>query len=65
MPVVRVSFFEGRTDEQKEKLALVITDAIVEIAGSGREGVNIIYDEVARENWYIGGKPTKKRGADS
>jgi 4-oxalocrotonate tautomerase len=65
MPVVRVSFFEGRTDEQKGKLALAITDAIVEIAGSGREGVNVIYDEVARENWYIGGRPTKKKVAAS
>jgi 4-oxalocrotonate tautomerase len=60
MPVVRVTFFRGRTDDQKDRLAVAITDALVEIAGSSRDGVHVIYDEVAKENWYIAGKPTKK-----
>ena len=36
MPVVRVSFHEGRSREQKREIAEAITDALVRIAGSQR-----------------------------
>lgn len=60
MPVVRVSFIEGRTEEQKDRLAAAIADAMSEIAGSRRDGVHVIYEDVAKGNWYIGGKPTAR-----
>lgn len=55
MPVVRVTFFEGRSDDQKRELAEVITEAMGRIAGSKREAVNVIFEEVPKQNWYIGG----------
>ncbi len=57
MPVVRVTFFEGRSAEQKREIAEVITDALVRIAGSKRHAVNVIFDNIAREDWVIGGAP--------
>jgi len=60
MPVVRVSFVEGRTKEQKDKLAAAIADAMSEIAGSRREGVHVIYEDVPKGNWYMGGKLTPR-----
>ena len=54
MPVVRVSFFEGRSADQKRKIAERITEAMAEIGGSRREGVHVIFEDVPRENWYIG-----------
>ncbi len=57
MPVVRVSFHEGRSVEKKREIAEVITDALVRIAGSKRHAVNVIFDNVAREDWVIGGAP--------
>ncbi|MBS34434.1 MAG: hypothetical protein CMO26_00755 [Thiotrichales bacterium] len=55
MPVVKVSFYTGRSAEQKQEIAEVITDALVRIAGSQRDAVNVVFDEYARENWVIGG----------
>jgi 4-oxalocrotonate tautomerase len=60
MPVVRVSFIEGRSEQQKDRLAEAIADAMHEFAGSRKEGVNVIYEDVAKGNWYIGGKPTAR-----
>ena len=55
MPVVRVSFYEGRSKEQKREIAEIITDALVRVAGSKREAVNVLFDNHAREDWVIGG----------
>jgi 4-oxalocrotonate tautomerase len=63
MPVVRISFYEGRSVAQKREIAEVITDALVRIAGSKREGVHVMFDNVAREDWVIGGAPETKAGA--
>ena len=38
MPVVRVSFYEGRSDEQKREIAEIITDALGSTIGPYREG---------------------------
>jgi 4-oxalocrotonate tautomerase len=57
MPVVRVSLYEGRSVEKKRRIAEAITEALVTIGGSTRSGVNVIFDNVAKENWVIGGAP--------
>jgi 4-oxalocrotonate tautomerase len=67
MPVVRVAFYEGRSVEKKRQIAEVITDALVKIGGSKREGVHVIFENIAKENWVIGGAqehraPDKKTG---
>ena len=63
MPVVRVSFYQGRSPEQKREIAEAITEALVRIGGSQREAVNVIFDSFAREDWVIGGAP-EYAGAD-
>jgi 4-oxalocrotonate tautomerase len=55
MPVVRVSFYEGRSCEQKREIAEIITDALVRIAGSKRDAVNVMFDNHGKEDWVIGG----------
>jgi 4-oxalocrotonate tautomerase len=57
MPVVRVAFYEGRSVEKKRQIAEAITDALVSIGGSTRSGVHVIFENVAREDWVIGGAP--------
>jgi len=61
MPVVRVSFYEGRSPEKKRQIAERITDALVTIGGSKREAVNVIFDDIAKEDWVIGGAPEYSR----
>ena len=63
MPVVRVSFYEGRSREQKREIAEAITDALVRVAGSQREACNVLFDCFAREDWVIGGAPEYARAS--
>lgn len=56
MPLVTISLWPGRTEEQKEALAKEITDAINRVLGSKKEHVIIVYQDTPRENWYIAGK---------
>ena len=61
MPVVRVSFYEGRSREQKREIAEAITDALVRVAGSQREAVNVLFDSFSKDDWVIGGAPEYAR----
>jgi 4-oxalocrotonate tautomerase len=47
--------WKGRTKEQKAELARRITDALVEVAKTDPEHVHIIFEDVEKENWAIGG----------
>jgi 4-oxalocrotonate tautomerase len=55
MPVVRVAFYEGRSVEKKRQIAEIITDALVKVGGSKRDGVHVIFENIAKDNWVIGG----------
>jgi 4-oxalocrotonate tautomerase len=55
MPVVRVSLWKGRTREQKEKLAEALTRDISEISKCPKEHVWIIFEDVDKSDWAIGG----------
>lgn len=55
MPTVIIEMLEGRSYEQKAKLAKKITDAIVEIFGSSPEAVTVIYHELPKANLAKGG----------
>jgi 4-oxalocrotonate tautomerase len=54
MPIVRVTFYEGRTDEKKRELAEAITEAMGRIAGSKPEAVHVTFEDVAKRDWFIG-----------
>jgi 4-oxalocrotonate tautomerase len=47
--------WEGRTHAQKAELARLITDAMVTVAQTASETTIVIFDDIARENWAIGG----------
>ena len=55
MPLIRVSMFPGRTDDQKKALVEELTAAFVRAAGGKREGVWVMIDEVPPEHWGVGG----------
>jgi 4-oxalocrotonate tautomerase len=56
MPVVHVSFFPGRTVEQKRELVQDITDAFTKLDGIEPPDVWVLIDEVPRENFGVAGK---------
>ena len=55
MPLVQVTMLQGRTVEQKRKLAQRITDAMVEEASARREAVVVTFVEVSKESYASGG----------
>ena len=56
MPIITINQFEGRTVEQKRKLAKEITDSIVKIYEIGADRVSITYFDVPKHNAAKGGK---------
>ena len=56
MPMVTVDWLEGRTPQQKAQLADAITSAFVEVAKVSKDQVWIVFRDVTRSNWSMGGK---------
>lgn len=57
MPLVHIRWFPGRSAEQKRDIATRITQAFGEVVGSPPDHVSIIFEEVARDDWYEAGQP--------
>jgi 4-oxalocrotonate tautomerase len=55
MPLIQVTMLEGRTVDQKRKIAQRITDTMVEEAGARREAIMVAFHEVSRESYASGG----------
>jgi 4-oxalocrotonate tautomerase len=56
MPMVQITMLQGRTAEQKRKIAKRVTDALVEEAGAKREGITVAFHEVPKESYASGGE---------
>jgi len=61
MPLVQVQLFPGRSDTMKAFLVRAISDAVAEIAGTSREGIHVIIDEVSQDNWAMGPRLASSR----
>ena len=55
MPMVTVDWIEGRTPQQKAQLAEAMTSAFVEIAKVSKDQVWIVFRDVKRSDWSMGG----------
>jgi len=71
MPVIHVEMFAGRSREQKEKFARAITDSFVSICGGTPQSVQVIFSDIAKDDWATAGtlastpapeKPAAKSG---
>jgi 4-oxalocrotonate tautomerase len=56
MPLIQVTMLQGRTADQKRKLAQRLTDAMVEEAGARREAIVVTFVEVSKESYASGGE---------
>jgi 4-oxalocrotonate tautomerase len=55
MPLIQVTMLEGRTADQKRKIAQRITEVLVEEGGARREAVVVAFHEVSKESYASGG----------
>ena len=62
MPTIRIELFEGRTAEQKRALAQEITTACVKVLGGSPDGIDILFFDIARQDWATGGVPWSDKG---
>jgi 4-oxalocrotonate tautomerase len=56
MPLIQITMLQGRTVDQKRKIAQRITDAMVEEAGARREAIVVTFLEVSKESYASGGE---------
>lgn len=65
MPMITVEWLEGRSAQQKAQLARAITEAFVEAAKVSPDQVWIVFRDVARADWAMGGKLLSEKTAPS
>lgn len=61
MPIVKIDLWEGRTEEQKEKLIASVTKAVCESIGCPSQAVEILIQDYKKSDWGIDGKPANKK----
>jgi len=64
MPVVRIDLWKGREKETKKKLIKKVTSAVADAIGCPIEAVQVIINEVEKDNWGIGGTPASVKFPD-
>lgn len=66
MPFVNIQILKGHPRKRKDEMSRRVTETIAELAGLPKEAVWVVFDEVAAEDWYVGGtrvSELKKRAA--
>jgi 4-oxalocrotonate tautomerase len=55
MPIIHVNMFEGRTVDQKRKMVVAMTEAVVKSLDVKPEAVRIIMHDIPRHNIAVAG----------
>ena len=56
MPTIHVEMYEGRTLDQRRKLAKELTEGTCRALGCPPESVQVILTDIKKENWAEAGK---------
>lgn len=62
MPIATINILEGRSDEKKEKLIAMVTEAIHESIDAPHSSIRVILNEMPKQHFGIAGKSVKKMG---
>ena len=54
MPFVNIQILEGHPQERKDEIARRVTAAISEVAEIPKEAIWVVFEDVARDDWYVG-----------
>ncbi|GFN40464.1 MAG: 4-oxalocrotonate tautomerase family protein [Nitrosopumilaceae archaeon] len=55
MPLITVSMYPGRSQQQKNDFAKAVTKSAVEILNTKENHVIVVFDENPKENWFMAG----------
>lgn len=56
MPIITVDLFEGRSREQREAFAKVVTDAAAQILKAPVDHTWVVFNDHPKSHWAMGGK---------
>ena len=56
MPVIRVTWFEGKDTATKQVVAAEITESIAKNTGTDPKNIFVIFEDVAPSDWAGAGK---------
>ncbi len=65
MPFINIKMTPGATPEQKAELISRVTRLMVDLLGKNPQTTHVVIEEVAAENWGVGGETVaarRKRG---
>ncbi|MHB1414902.1 MAG: tautomerase family protein [Chloroflexota bacterium] len=54
MPIVRVTWWQGRTHDEKAQVAKGITE-VMEALGIPRQATQVVFEDIAKDSWARGG----------
>lgn len=57
MPLIKVSMYPGRTQQQKDDFARAVTDSAMKVLGAKAEHVIVVFDENPPSHWFVAGRP--------
>lgn len=55
MPLITVSMYPGRSQQQKDEFAKAITKSAVEILKTKEQHVIVVFEDNPKENWFLAG----------
>lgn len=61
MPYVKIEMLDGRTEEQKARIAEAVTTALVEHGGAKADSVFVVFQDVPKHDWAVGGTLLSQR----
>ena len=64
MPLVKIYLWKGRDTEKKKELIKKVTSVVVDAIDCSAEAVQVIINEVDKDNWGIGGVPASIKFPD-
>ena len=64
MPLVKIYLWKGRDKEKKRELIKKVTSVVVDAIDCSTEAVQVIINEVDKDNWGIGGVPASIKFPD-
>ncbi|MGE7111042.1 4-oxalocrotonate tautomerase [Lysinibacillus sp. NPDC047702] len=61
MPFIQITFIEGRTPEQKERLIAEVSQTVSSVLDAPLETVRVCLNEIPSTHWGIAGKSIQRR----
>ncbi len=55
MPFVNIRILKGQSQERKDEIARRVSAAISEVAGLPKDVIWVVFEDVATDDWFVGG----------